>query len=83
MQKPTLKRAHVGLQGHSQNGKIRTYASANQSLQTQAENLVNVGACVDFVTKKILDVADVILWYILIVERQPTRKAHHHDQRGD
>lgn len=73
MQKPTLRMAHVGLQTHCQNGTIARYASANQNIQTQAENLTDVGVCVGFVTEKILGYVGVILWYILIV-RQPQER---------
>ena len=54
MQKPTLRMAHVGLQWHGQTDQLPRYASANQNIQTQVEDLASVGVCVGFVTEKFL-----------------------------
>ena len=35
-----------------------------------------MGVCVGSVAEKILAIVGVCIWYILIVERQPTRKVH-------
>ena len=54
MQKPTLRMAHVGLQGHSKTEQLPRYANVNQNIQTQVGDLASVGVCVGFVTEKFL-----------------------------